>query len=157
MLTRPLLPFFLDTYSLSMSSLECKALCTIIIFLIIWSICVHSSLFYFKNSPEYLTIAFWWDFCSWPWVWEAFSFFWGTIFLFFQSYPLVWWCPLPIISNSVVIFLLSKRFNVFLILLFYSFRCFSFPTFPYEYGIFFNFKFHSSNLVVYSYCLYQSF
>ena len=32
-------PFFLDIYSLSMSSLECKALCIVISFLILWSTC----------------------------------------------------------------------------------------------------------------------
>ena len=54
MLVSPLPPSFLDTYSLSTSSLECYALCMIISFLVLWSICL-SSLVHFKNGPEYLT------------------------------------------------------------------------------------------------------
>ena len=44
--------FFLDTYSLSMSSLTCKALCIVMSFLVLWSICFSSSLVHFKNDPE---------------------------------------------------------------------------------------------------------
>ena len=47
--------FFLDTYSLSMPSLRCKALCIIIKFLVLWSIYQSSSLVHLKNSPDYLT------------------------------------------------------------------------------------------------------
>ena len=36
---------------------------------------------------------------------------------------------------------------------FYSFRCFSFPTFHYRHGIFFIILFHSWIVTVYSYCL----
>ena len=54
MLASPLPPFFLDIYSLSMSSLGCKALCIIISFLVFRSIC-WSSLVHTKNGPEYLT------------------------------------------------------------------------------------------------------
>ena len=39
MLVSPLPPFFLDTYSLSMSSLRCKVLCIVISSLILWFIC----------------------------------------------------------------------------------------------------------------------
>ena len=46
---------FLDTCCLSMSSLECRALCIVIIFLVLWSICWSCPLVHFKNSPEYLT------------------------------------------------------------------------------------------------------
>ena len=53
MMVSPLPPYFLDTYSLSMSSLRCKALCMVINFLVVWSICL--SLVHFKNNPEYLT------------------------------------------------------------------------------------------------------
>ena len=53
MLANPLLPSFFDTYSLSTSSLQCKALCIVMSFLvhcsIFWSSLIH------KNSPEYLT------------------------------------------------------------------------------------------------------
>ena len=47
-------PFFLDTYSMSTSSLECKALFIVISFLILWSLCLSSSLIHFKNGPKYL-------------------------------------------------------------------------------------------------------
>ena len=47
-------PSFLDTYSLSTSSLGCNAVCMVISFLMIWSICFFS-LINFKNGPEYLT------------------------------------------------------------------------------------------------------
>ena len=54
MLARPLLPF-LDTYSLSTSSLGCKALCIVTSFLVLWFIWWSSFLVLFKNGPEYLT------------------------------------------------------------------------------------------------------
>ena len=47
--------FFSFTYSLSISSLGCSALCMVIIFLVLWSICFISSLVHFQNGPEYLT------------------------------------------------------------------------------------------------------
>ena len=50
----PLPPSFLTTYRHSTSSLECNALCMIISFLVLWSVCL-SFLVYFKNGPEYLT------------------------------------------------------------------------------------------------------
>ena len=43
------------TYSLWTSSLGCYAFCMIISFLVLWSICLCSSLVHFKKSPEYLT------------------------------------------------------------------------------------------------------
>ena len=55
MLVSPLFPFFLDTYSPSMSFLGCKAYCIVMSFLVLWSICWSSSLVHFKNSLEYLT------------------------------------------------------------------------------------------------------
>ena len=48
-------PYFLDIYSLSTSSLEWKALCMVNWVLVIWSICLSSSLVHFKNGPEYRT------------------------------------------------------------------------------------------------------
>ena len=57
MLTRPLPPSFLETYSLSVSSLGCSALCIVISFLVLWSICRSSSLVHFKNGPEYLIMG----------------------------------------------------------------------------------------------------
>ena len=38
-----------------MSSLTSKALCIVINFLVLWSICLSSSIVYFKNGPENLT------------------------------------------------------------------------------------------------------
>ena len=37
-----------------LSSLGCNALCMVISFLVLWSICLSSSLVQFKNGPEYL-------------------------------------------------------------------------------------------------------
>ena len=50
----PLLLSFLDTYSLSVSSLGCKALCIVISFLVFWPICWSSSIDCFNNGPENL-------------------------------------------------------------------------------------------------------
>ena len=48
-------PSFLGTYSLSTSSLGCNALCMAISFLVLWSICLSSSLVHLRKGPEYLT------------------------------------------------------------------------------------------------------
>ena len=45
----------LETYSLSMSSLGCNALYMVISFLVLWSICLSSSLVHLRKGPEYLT------------------------------------------------------------------------------------------------------
>ena len=55
MLASPFRSSFLDTYSPSLLSLECKAL-SIVHFLVLWSICLSSSLVHFKKSPEYFTL-----------------------------------------------------------------------------------------------------
>ena len=47
-------PTLLDTYCLSTSPQGCNALCMVVSFLVLWSICL-SSLVHFKNGPEYLT------------------------------------------------------------------------------------------------------
>ena len=57
-LASPLPPPFLDTYSLSTSSLECNTLCMVISFLVLWFICLISSLVHFRKGPEYLTRVF---------------------------------------------------------------------------------------------------
>ena len=54
MLADLLPPLFLDTYILSTSSFGCKALSTVLSFLVPWSIRWNSSLINFKNGPEYL-------------------------------------------------------------------------------------------------------
>ena len=55
MLASPLPPSFLETYSLSTSSLGCKALCIVISFLVLWPICLSSHLVHLRKGPEYPT------------------------------------------------------------------------------------------------------
>ena len=55
MLASPLHPSFLDTCSLSTSSLGCNVLCMVISFHVLWFICLSWCLVHFKNGPEYLT------------------------------------------------------------------------------------------------------
>ena len=54
MLAYPLPPSFLGTYSLSTSSLGCNALCMVVSFLVLWSICLSSSLVHLRKGPAYL-------------------------------------------------------------------------------------------------------
>ena len=54
MLASHLPPSVLGTYSLSASSLGCNALCIVISFQVLWSICQSSSLVYLRKGPEYL-------------------------------------------------------------------------------------------------------
>ena len=54
MLASPLLPSFLDIYSLSTSSLGCRAVCIMISFLVHYYISWTSFLIHFKNGPKYL-------------------------------------------------------------------------------------------------------
>ena len=53
LLARPLPPSFLVTYSLSTLSLGCNVLCMVISFLVLWSICLNSSLVHLRKGPEY--------------------------------------------------------------------------------------------------------
>ena len=46
---------FFSWYKLSMSSFGWKVLCIVSNFLVLWSICLSSSLIHFKNGPGYLT------------------------------------------------------------------------------------------------------
>ena len=55
MMASSLPPSFLDTYSLSTSSLGCNALCMVISFLVLWSICLSYSRVHLRKGPEYLT------------------------------------------------------------------------------------------------------
>ena len=55
MLSSLLPPFFLDTYTLSMSSLGCKAFLIVINFLVLWSICPRLCFVHPKNGLEDLT------------------------------------------------------------------------------------------------------
>ena len=55
MLASLLPPSFLGTYSLSTSSLGCNALCMVISFLVLWSICLISFLVHLRKGPDYIT------------------------------------------------------------------------------------------------------
>ena len=55
MLASPLPPSFLGTYRLSTSSQGCNALCIVISFLVLWSICLSKSLVHLRKGSEYLT------------------------------------------------------------------------------------------------------
>ena len=78
-------PSFLDTYSLSISSMGCKALCIVLYFLILWSICLNSSFFHLRMVPSILQgvqpryLSLWCDFCYIVWFWIVFSFSYGTV------------------------------------------------------------------------------
>ena len=52
-LLSPLYFFFFLTNLFFLLSLECRALCIVVIFLVLWLICL--TIIHFKNSPEYLT------------------------------------------------------------------------------------------------------
>ena len=74
MVASVLLPFF-NTYSMSMLSMECKALSIVIIFLVLRSIYWSSSFLQFKNDPGYLTrgtteviiLSMWFLLCNLVW------------------------------------------------------------------------------------------
>ena len=55
MLASPLPFSFLDTYSLSTLSLGYNALCIVISFIVLWSICLSSSLVHLRKGPENVT------------------------------------------------------------------------------------------------------
>ena len=94
MLTSPLPPSFLDTYSLSMSSLGCNALCMGISFLVLWSICLSSSLVHFKKGPEYLTRET------------------AQVFIPLWFIPLMWFLPHSYVSSTLRV-LLRYSFLIF--------------------------------------------
>ena len=132
MLVNPLLPSFLDTNSLPESSLGCKTLCIVKRnFLVFGSICLISSIVHFKNGldifqgglPRCLFLS--WDSYRRDYFWEVFSFFRGTIFLFFLLSLFVWWYLLPMLPK-IRTFLLSKGSCAFIIQLFNSFHYLSF-------------------------------
>ena len=86
MLTSLLHTSFLNTYSLSISSLWCKALCIIMGFLVLWSICWSSSLSILRIVLSILRVgqprclSLWWDLCSVVWFRVVFSFSWDSLF-----------------------------------------------------------------------------
>ena len=90
------LPPFLNTY---MSSIECKDLCIVINFLVLWFICLGSSFVHFIHGPVYLTMET-------PQVFIPLirfllsSFFSRTLFWFFLLSLFIWWCPFPIFQRT---------------------------------------------------------
>ena len=113
--------------------------------------CLSSSLFHFKNILHVFILL------TRFLLQKVFLFFWGTLFLFF---PFISACLMISASNIpqvLVIFLLSKHSDSFLIWYFYFFHCFSFPTFYLQNDIIFCAKFHSYILAVYFYSLHQGF
>ena len=101
MLASPLPLSFLDTYSLSTSSLGCKALCVLISFLVLWSICFWSSLvesLIRETSRVFIPLirSLQYSFVSSSFlVLTRYSFF----KFFFFPFPLVWWCQHPIFPS----------------------------------------------------------
>ena len=101
MLASPFPSSFLGTYGLSVSSLGCSALCIVISFLVLWSICLSSSLVHLRKGPEYLTrviaqvfiplIRFLLE----SFVLSSFLVLLRYSFEFCLSFPLVWWCQSP--------------------------------------------------------------
>ena len=85
-----LLPSFIDTYSLSTSSLGCKALRIVMKFLVLNSICWSLPASTLRMSPSNLRggrpsfLSLWWDFFYVVWLWVVFSFSWSI--LFFNSF-----------------------------------------------------------------------
>ena len=104
-------PPFLVSYSLSMSSVRCKALCIIINFLVLWFFCLSSSLVHFKNSPEYLTRRI--KFMLQSLILRSF------LILLEYSYFFLYICLLDGVcfqnSQVLIMFLLSKCSDAFLI------------------------------------------
>ena len=68
------------------------------------SIIINFLLVHFRNCHEYLTKGTAQVFI--PWVkflfglGEALLLVWGSLFIFLLSSPLVWWCPLPILTSN---------------------------------------------------------
>ena len=156
LLVGPILTSFVDTYSLSMSTFECKVLCIVINFLVVRLICLSSFSVHFEKGPEYLTrrislIRF---------LLQS-----SVLRIFFSSKVLLSYFFFHLMFDSVhfqysqifVIFFSSKCSEAFLIWLFFSFCCFSSLLFHYQHDTFFHDKFYNYILAVYSYSLYKGF
>ena len=153
------LPPFL-TYCLLTSSLGCNALCMVISFLVLWSICLCSSLVHFKNGPEYLTrgqpryLSLWQGSCNRFLSRVVFWLFWDSFLKIFISFLVVWWCQLPIspsICGFPFLWAFWWLFDLVVRLLPLCIVChFSLLA----RGAFFYSKFHSYILTEYSYSLY---
>ena len=99
--------------------------------------------FHLKKGPEYYTRETTQAVILWIRVrfQGAFLFFWGTSLLLFLSLPFIWWYPL-LIFRGTYSFLFFQVCSYFLIDLFFSFRCFSFPFFFQKQTIFFFSEFY---------------
>ena len=126
-----------------MSFLRYKALCIVINFIVLKSICHNTSLVYFNNGPEYITritaqvfiplIRF----LLLSLVSRSFRVCLRYAFLVFSFIST---CLIVICfqySQVLVIFFFSKCSDSFLVWRFYPFRYFSFSTFYYKHAIFF--------------------
>ena len=96
---------FLDAYSLSMSSLGCKALCMVINFLSSGPFVRVLPLSILRIVQSILPgqtrcLSLWWDLYCRVSFREAFSFVWSTLFQFFLSSLLVEWCLLSIFPST---------------------------------------------------------
>ena len=103
MLVSPFPPFILDQ---STSYLECKTLRMVINFLVLWLICLGSSLVNFRNGLQYLrgvqprSSSILEGPCSIVWFREVFLFSWDTLFNFLISSPHFLMCQHLIIVNT---------------------------------------------------------
>ena len=106
MLAGPLPTSILDKYSQSTSSLGCNALCMVISFLVLWSICLSSSQFHFKNDPSILPgrqpryLKLWQGSCNRVWSRVIFWLFWDTFNIFFIT------CCLMVSASNIPKYLL---------------------------------------------------
>ena len=158
MLTIPLLPSFLDKYSLSMSFLGCKTLCIVFNFLVLWSIC--SSVVRLKDGLwgllgsilRVVPIILKEDrsgFISLVWfqlqslVSESFLIRLRYLFIIFSFISTYWWCP-PRIFPSTFNFPFLPAFWFFrdLAILFFQFFKIFFPLLMMSKAHFYA-KFHS--------------
>ena len=127
---------FLTTYSLSTSSLGCKASCIVINFLVLLSICLSTSLVYFMNGPEYLTmnnsgVHLFDKIFTAELGLQKFSRFFEILFSYFFFHHHLFDGVRFQYSQVLVVFLFSKRSDTFLISLLYTFCYVSFFTLHY--------------------------
>ena len=133
--------FFLGTYNLFMWSLGRQTSCIVVSFLVFWLICLSSLLVIFKNAPEYLLRGTAMEiiplirFLLQSVVSRNFIVRLRYSFVIFLLFPLVWWYPLPVFSNTW----------------FLSWFGSSIPSVTCLFPTFFLARFHPFNRIVYSY------
>ena len=137
----------------------------VIIFLIVWSICLRSSLVHFKNRLEFLQ----WGRCLCVYFFVGFPLLSPVLrgFLvhlnnsfpnFLLRSPILWWCPLPIFPSSLN-FSFLQEFPIFIDLEVLHLPLFLFWCFLHWHITVFNAKFYSYILAAYAYylCLSRQF